>query len=103
MIMVYHRACHYTTLERSVDLSPYERLLVATRVLATRVPPTNVHETTESDSILMKISKNGLIDGSLQKNQISSFEESVYYLKVGGKLSLLTEHTLNELTLYCFV
>ncbi|KYN14729.1 hypothetical protein ALC57_13061 [Trachymyrmex cornetzi] len=35
----------------------------------------------ESDSILMKISKNGLINRSLQKNQISSFEESVYYLK----------------------
>ncbi|KYN22557.1 hypothetical protein ALC57_05083 [Trachymyrmex cornetzi] len=52
----------------------------------------------ENDSILMKISKNGLMNGSLQKNQIFSFEESVYYRKSGRKLSLPKEYTLNKLT-----
>jgi len=38
-------APQYTTLERNVDLSPDKRSFVATRVLATRVLITNVHET----------------------------------------------------------
>ncbi|EGI70373.1 Histone-lysine N-methyltransferase SETMAR, partial [Acromyrmex echinatior] len=52
----------------------------------------------ENDSILMKVSKNDLMNGSLQKNQIFSFEKSVYYRKSGRKLSLPKEHTLNKLT-----
>ncbi|KYN18139.1 hypothetical protein ALC57_09555, partial [Trachymyrmex cornetzi] len=45
VIKVYHRARHYTALERGVDLSSDERLLVATRVPSTtRVATTNVHE-----------------------------------------------------------
>jgi len=51
----------------------------------------------------MKKSKNGLMNESLQKNQISSFEKSAYYLKSGRKLSLPMKHTLNELILYRFV
>ena len=57
----------------------------------------------KNDSILTKknISKNGLMNRSFQKNQISSFKESVYYLKDGRKLFPM-EHTSNEFTLYCY-
>jgi len=42
--IIYHSACQYTAFKRGVDLSPDERSFVATRILVTRVPASNLYE-----------------------------------------------------------